>query len=199
MEIEEIYRMLKNTLSMDKKASISKNLILGWVLMIIIVAIGLYGNYKLLSTNEEPNPHFHFMYFQFEDGPNIDDEHGCFFILRAKHEVNISNPTMYSFYVSEFYRPYEDKRIHGITFRLNFSERYYVNGVPMGGDRNASYDWWTNGSSWTDDECIGFDMPKKEMNINIENGNWYEVIIKNAMDEIIYCDYFEYRDDGIVD
>jgi len=45
-------------------------------------------------------------------------------------------------------------------------------------------------------ETIGFDMPKKEMGIEIKEGELYNVEIENKEGELIYRGCFRYTCDG---
>ena len=140
------------------------------------------------------------MSFDVGDGANRDAYRGCFFTIRAKQNVNI-DPSKYFFYVTEqghipkaldfAFRDYEDQGEDDLS--------------PVGGDRNKSYRYddknWkiegmnveATGSSWSDSEYIGFDMPMANMGITIEKGAVYEVMIKNPDMEIVYQGSFVYQ------
>ena len=131
------------------------------------------------------------IYFTLDDGMNMDEERGCFFLIRAGKGVDI-DPSRYSFYVSEV--GYSPKK-------LDFALREYNDYDPYdpklnSGDRNASYNYEIEGKLWSDGEYLGFDMPMRDMNIDIQNGNIYEVMIKNPKNEVIYSDTFVYSRQG---
>ena len=139
-----------------------------------------------------PNPNsVTIMYFTVEDGTNINSERGCFFLIKAGKGVDI-DPSRYSFYVTEKgFSPH----------LLDFDKREYNDADPYGprldsGDLNGSYDWREEGDLWSDGEYIGFDMPMPDMNIEITEGNIYEVMIKNPNGERIYSDTFVYKSQG---
>lgn len=136
------------------------------------------------------------MSFDVKDGVNMDEEHGCFFTIRAKRSVDI-DPTKYSFYVSEE---------GGAPKKLDFAFRDYQDQTPAGGDRNKSYRF--DDKNWkiedmnseaayallSDGEYIGFDMPKANMRMDIEEGNVYEVLIKDPGMTVVYEGAFVYQE-----
>jgi len=123
-----------------------------------------------------------------EDGNNINDTLGCFFLLRSGQGIDI-DPKEHSFFVAE----------EGLSFsQLDFTPRYYnedKDRTPYGGDRNASgcpicenYDE----NNWQDGEYIGFDMPTEDMDIEIVDGNIYEVLIKKSRGDVVFKDTFTF-------
>jgi len=141
------------------------------------------------------------MKFSVEDGPNENDEVGCFFLIRAEKGVDL-DPSEYTFWVAEDGRSPQ---------KLNFQFRDYSQDamkVPEGGDRNATYRYDSSIKSgrwpdmpaeedrerWNDGEYLGFDMPTEELGINIINGNVYEVLIKDPNRDIVYRDTFVYKE-----
>ena len=124
------------------------------------------------------------------DGYNINESTGCFFILKAQGNTNI-DPERLSFHVAEKGYP---------IIKLDFDQRTYDSyGNPSGGDRNRTYNWTVDGELWSEGEYIGFDMPTKDMNIEIVDGNTYEVIIKNPKGELVFKGLFVYTRQGNVD
>ena len=169
--------------------AIMKEKTINIILIIIIIicccyAFLIYYLYIRIPPVSEPD----IMYFSVGDGMNYDDEHGCFFVIRAGKGVDI-NPYEYSIFVAE----------EGYSFKqLDFNFRYYwedENRTPFGGDRNASgcptCENFTR-EPWSDGEYIGFDMPMEGMDIDIINGAFYEVMIKDPNGEIVYKDSFVY-------
>ena len=166
--------------------------LVGAIIAAIVLFIALDDDsgssiYDLADTDEGVD----IMYFEVNDGTNIDEERGCFFLIRAGKGVDI-DPSRYSFYVTEKgFSPH----------LLDFTKREYNDADPYGprldsGDLNGSYNWKEEGDLLSDGECIGFDMPMPDMNIDIKSGNMYEVMIKNPKGERIYSDTFVYKAQG---
>ena len=159
-------------------------------LLVILSFIMMGCDDKKKDNDDDGDTYVDIMYFTLEDGQNMDEERGCFFVIRAGKGVNI-DPSRYSFYVSEVgYSPQN----------LDFDLREYndydpYDPKPNSGDRNASYNYKIEGNMWSDGEYIGFDMPMEDMNIDIKTGI-YEVMIKNPKDELIYSDTFAYTRQG---
>ena len=129
------------------------------------------------------------MHFTVEDGTSISSTHGCFPLICAGKNVDI-DPTKYHFYIAQKgHTPQE------LDFEIRTHES---DGTPSGGDRNSTYDYTLEGEKWSEGEYIGFDMPKKQMGINVVSGNIYEVSIHNKEGEMIYRGTFVYKG-GCVD
>ncbi|MDP7264673.1 MAG: hypothetical protein QGH39_03845 [Candidatus Thermoplasmatota archaeon] len=143
------------------------------------------------------------MAFEVRDGVNVDESQGCFFTIRAMKAVDI-DPSNYFFYVTETGR---SPKALDFAFR-DYEDQGEDDLSPVGGDRNKSYRYddknWkiegmnveATGSSWSDSEYIGFDMPMANMGITIEKGAVYEVMIKNPDMEIVYQGSFVYQQQG---
>ncbi|MDP6155412.1 MAG: hypothetical protein QF682_04640 [Candidatus Thermoplasmatota archaeon] len=139
------------------------------------------------------------MSFDVGDGANRDAYRGCFFTIRAKQNVNI-DPSKYFFYVTE--QGHIPKALE-FGFR-DCQDQGEDDLTPVGGDRNKSYRYddknWkvenmnveATGQMWSDGEYIGFDMPKKDMGIDIEEGKRYEVMIKDPSNIVVYQGAFVY-------
>ncbi len=160
-------------------------LILGGVFAAVVLGVtgGLYFWTSSMDVIDEGES---IMHFTVEDGNNMDDTYGCFFLIRAGKGVDI-DPSRHSFFVGE--KGFSPKK-------LGFSERRYDEGKPVGGDRNGTYDWTNEGPLWSDGEYIGFDMPKESMGIDPVDGKIYEVLIKNPGGEVIFKDSFVYSMQG---
>ena len=174
-----------------KSSALIVLIIVGILVVVGVLAAVVLGGAGVLyfwtSSMDMPDESVSIMHFTVEDGPNTDDAHGCFFIIRAGKGVNI-NPARHSFFVAE--RGYSPKK-------LDFSERGYNEGKPVEGDRNVTYDWTRDGALWSDGEYMGFDMPNQDnMKIDIVDGNIYEVMIKNPQGEVIFRDSFVYSEQG---
>lgn len=150
-------------------------------LLVVLILVLVLGITMIGSDNKKKD---NTMYFWVDEGANINDTNGGFFVIRAEKNVNI-NPVNYSFYVAE-----KGKEPH----RLDFDIRTYENGdIPSGGDRNGTYDYTTDGNNlWNDGEIIAFDMPMKHRGIEIKSGNIYVVSIKDPEGELTYRDTFIY-------
>ena len=166
------------------------------ILMVAITVVLAGVLYMWVISLADTDEGVDIMYFEVDDGTNLDNTHGCFFILRGGKGVDI-DPSKYSFYISEVgYSPQ----------KLNFALREYKEDDPYdpkyeSGDRNGTYDYRTEGDMWSDGEYIGFDMPmtknnERPMSINIKSGNVYEVMIKNPKNEKVYADTFVYSIQG---
>jgi len=167
------------------------------ILMVAITVVLAGVLYMWVISLADTDEDVDIMYFTLDDGDNIDEERGCFFLIRAGKGVNI-DPSRYSFYVSEVgYSPQ----------KLDFSLRAYKDDYPYGpddttGDRNKTYDYKVEGDLWNDGEYLGFDMPMKNnpnrpMQINIKTGV-YEVMIKNPKGAQVYSSTFSYTKQGFV-
>ncbi len=125
------------------------------------------------------------------DGINVDDNHGCFFLLRAGASMNISARN-YTFFVAEKGKSW---------VKLDLDYRYYDrNQTPYGGDQNRTYSstFPEEDPYWQVMEYIGFDMPTEDMGIEIVDRNIYEVMIKNQRGQVTYIDSFIYTCQGNV-
>jgi len=156
------------------------------ILITVVLAGVLYMWVISLADTDES---YTLMAFDVGDGNNIDDTHGCFFIILASLDVDI-DPYDYSFYVSE--KGDSPKK-------LDTTFREYLDSPPYGpdpnsGDLNKTQDWTEDGDLWSDGEYIGFDMPKESMNIDPKDGAIYEVLIKNPNGEVIFRDTFVYSE-----
>ncbi len=170
------------------------------ILMVAITVVLAGVLYMWVISMADTGGDVSIMAFEASDGVNKDEVHGCFFTIRAVKAVDI-DPSKYSFYVTETGRSPK---------KLDFAFRDYEDQgeddlSPVGGDRNKSYRYddknWkiedknveATGSSWSDGEYIGFDMPMASMGINIEKGAVYEVMIKDPNQEIVFTDTFVYQ------
>jgi len=140
---------------------------------------------SLANVREEPE----YLVATLDDGVNEDPFHGCFFTIRAGMGTNI-DPGRYSFYVAE--------NGHSPN-KLDFAIREYRDYAPYdpepdSGDRNRSYDHRIYGDMWSDGEYIGFDMPMEDLNIDINDGGQYEVLIKNSEGSVVLQDIFVYKE-----
>ena len=192
MYVKRIERMNKD----DEAVSPVIAIIL--MVTITVVLAGVLYMWVMSLAEIQDGPPLHA--FSIEDGPNESDTVGCFFLIRADSRVEI-NPRTHTFWVNEEGRS---------PRRLDFSFRDYSQDSmkrPEGGDRNASYRYdemmkagrWPDmpteeqNARWNDGEYLGFDMPADSSGINIVNGNKYEVIIKNAQDNMILQKTFVYK------
>ncbi len=163
-------------------------IVVGVILAIFIFSGLIYmWNLELAEISAGPREPF----FLVKDGNNTDAEHGCFFELTAVR-YNDFDPRGYSFYVGN------NNNNNTLPKILDFSTRTYSdNGTPMGGDKNSTI---SNYTDYTNDEyqrcgkgeVIAFDMPKKDMGIDVVDGNIYEILIKDPENFIIYRDTFVY-------
>ena len=156
--------------------------VVGILITVVLAGVLFMWTSSLADTDEGVT----IMHFNLDDGPNTDDTHGCFFLIRAGKGVDL-DPSRHSFFVNE--KGYSPKK-------LDFSERQYIGGQPAGGDRNVTFDWTVGGDLWSDQEYLGFDMPMEDMGINIAEGKVYEVMIKNPQGEVIFKDTFVYSTQG---
>ncbi len=156
--------------------------------IIIVSSLILFLIYSMWLNPQEPIIGPEIYIIKVEDGNNINDTHGCFFLLLSGSGVDI-DPKEHSFFVAE----------GGLSFsQLDFGFRYYnedEDQTPYGGDRNASgcpicenFDE----NNWQEGEYIGFDMPTRDMGIDIVDGNIYDVMIKDPGGNVIYRDSFVY-------
>ena len=124
-----------------------------------------------------------------DDGVNEDPFHGCFFTIRAGMGTDI-DPSRYSFYVAE--NGHSPKKLDFAIREYRDYEPY--DPEPDSGDRNRSYDHRMYGDMWSDGEYIGFDMPMEDMNIDINDGSQYEVLIMNSEGSVVLQDVFVYKE-----
>ena len=161
------------------------------ILMVAITVVLAGVLYMWVISLADTDEGVEIMYFTVEDGTNINSERGCFFLIKAGKGVDL-DPSRYSFYVTEKgFSPHS----------LDFNKRLYNDADPYGprldsGDLNGSYNWKEEGDLLSDGEYIGFDMPMPDMNIDIQEGNLYEVMIKNPKGERVYSDTFVYKQQG---
>ncbi len=175
-------------------------LIVVGVLVVLAVPIMAGVLYMWTISMADTEGDVSIMSFEVRDGVNRDAEHGCFFTIRAVKSVDI-DPSKYSFYVTETGR--SPKKLD-FAFR-NYEDQGEDDLTPVGGDRNKSYRYdnknWkiegmneeATGSSWSDGEYIGFDMPMAGMGITITKGTVYEVMIKDPNAQIVFTDTFVYQ------
>ena len=152
---------------------------------ITVVLAGVLYMWVISLSNDQPD--LELIVGSVDDGTNRDSDHGCFFLIRAGSGTNI-NPARYGFYVGEKGMPLK---------KLDQDIRTYSNdimNVPRGGDRNGTYDYSADGDLWNAGEYIGFDMPKKEMGIEIANGGVYEVMIRNPQGDSVFQRTFVYQE-----
>lgn len=155
------------------------------VMGLLLTIVGVLYMWTISRSNTDES--YTLMVFDVGDGNNIDDTHGCFFLILASKDVDI-DPYDYSFYVSEK---------GGSPKKLDTTFREYLDRPPYGpdpnsGDLNKTQDWTEDGALWSRGECIGFDIPMEDMGIKITDGNVYEVLIKNPKGEVIFKDTFRY-------
>ena len=161
----------------------------------IIGILSMFLMYMWVPEHDHIDEGVDIMYFTLDDGQNLDEERGCFFVIRAGKGVDI-DPSRYSFYVSQKgYRPQ----------KLDFALREYNDTDPYGpvltsGDRNGIYNYTLKGDLWSDGELIGFDMPMQNnpgrpMDVTIQTGI-YEVMIMNDKGEHVFSDTFSYTRQG---
>ena len=171
------------------------------ILMVAITVVLAGVLYMWVISMADTEGDVAIMAFEARDGVNKDEEHGCFFTIRAKQSVDI-DPSKYFFYVTETgqspkaldfgFRDYEDQGGDELT--------------PVGGDRNKSYryddkNWKTEGMNreatgqmWSDGEYIGFDMPMSSMGMDIVQGREYEVMIKDPNMQVVFEGDFIYQE-----
>ncbi len=156
------------------------------ILLILILASSNIGCTDKEKENQEKpmigitNAHWYFAYNRFINPDYV------FFLFNASEGINI-NPEQHSFYIG-----YWDETV-SVLRKFDFNNRTYdERGNPHGGDRNASFDYTADGNKlWNEGEIIAFDRPKKEMNLKVEIGRPYRVLIKNSQEEIIWeADWF---------
>ena len=157
------------------------------ILMVAITVVLAGVLYMWVISLADTDEGVSIMHFTVEDGNNKADTKGCFFLIRAGKGVDI-DPKRHAFFVAE--KGYSPKK-------LETSFREYKDSAPYGpdpnsGDLNKTYDWTQDGDLWSDQEYIGFDMPKESMGIDPSDGNVYEVLIKNPKGEVIFKDTFVY-------
>ena len=181
MEIRKARKMI------NEEEAVSPVIAIILMVAITVVLAGVLYMWVMSLVDPEEDPEF--IVATLDDGVNGDTRHGCFFTIRAGMRTNI-DPTRYSFSVAEAgYSPQ----------KLNFAIREYRDYAPYdpepdSGDRNKSYDYGMNGDMWGDGEYIGFDMPMEDMNIKINDGGQYEVLIRNSRGTVIYQNTFVYKE-----
>jgi len=126
------------------------------------------------------------------DGYNIDEERGCFFILLACKRVHI-DPSEHTFWIAE----------EGKTPKiLSFEFRHYGqdgNWTPRGGDRNKTYVYEgsseseKDGGIWEAGEAIAFDMPLRDLELDIKDQTVYEISIRNKYQFVLWQGEFVYK------
>ncbi len=168
---QDVHRHIMNNQNIQHRKKIRLKYIIPIVIMsvpIILILTILF----LYSLPDEPRPQSIRLRASIEDGNDTDSKHGCFFRLKAGNGTNV-DPRDYWFMVS----------VKGYSPRkLNISFREYANdscSTPFGGDLNSSFDWNEDDMRWTEGEYIGFDMPMDKVNLTVQDGMTYEVIITN--------------------
>ena len=154
-------------------------------ILVLVILVGVFDMWviTLADTEEGVSP----PWFTIEDGHNTNDSRGCFFIIMVMSRGEDIDSFEHSFFVSE--KGYAPKE-------LDFSERQYIEGQPVGGDRNATFEWTQTDDIQSYQEYVGFDMPMEDMGINITDGNVYEVLIINPESVVIFKDTFVYSKQG---
>ena len=172
---------------MNEEEAVSPVIAIILMVAITVVLAGvLYMWVMSLSNTQEE---IEMVVATVEDGVNTDHRHGCFFTIRAGMGTNI-DPGRYSFSVAEM--GYSPKK-------LDFAIREYRDYTPYdpesdSGDRNKSYDYGMDGDMWSDGEYIGFDMPMEDMNIDIQEGYQYEVMVRNSKSAAVFRGTFVYKE-----
>jgi len=167
-----------------------------WILVPVAIIVSLVIVYSFSVLIDTISPHHPidergWVNAKVEDGPNVDDTHGCFFLLRAGRFMNIKAQD-YTFFVGEEGKP---------LVELDWDYRYHDgNGTPHGGDRNYTYPptFTDEDPYWQESEYIGFDMPTKDMGIEIVDGEVYVVLIKYPPGAPAFQDTFVYTCQGNV-
>ena len=157
------------------------------ILMVAITVVLAGVLYMWVISLADTSEGVSIMHFTVEDGTNKDDTHGCFFLIRAGKGVDL-DPMRQSFFVAE--KGYSPKKLDNADREYKLSDPYGPD--PDSGDLNTTYDWTSDGDLWSDQEYIGFDMPKESMDIDPTDGAIYEVLIKNPKGEVIFKDTFVY-------
>lgn len=113
------------------------------------------------------------LHIKIIDGNNTNSEEGCFFVLLAEKGVDI-DPSKYSFYVSKL--QYSPNKLDLNEYRNNTVTNYTADGNNI----------------WNEGEIIGFNMPKEDIDIEINDGMQYDVLIKNSKSENVFRNDFKY-------
>ena len=157
-----------------------------WIITAIIILVASsFFVFLVLEKKEEKEE----MDIDVLDGYNIDSEHGCFFILYAGKGVQM-NIDKYSFWVGE---KGESSKKLDIDFRRYAQD---TNQTPLDGDRNSSYLYSGDrevGGIWGLGQAIAFDMPRRNLGIEIEDGKIYMICIKNKNRDVIWHGEFIYH------
>ena len=165
-------------IAMDRPSLGHKILIYGFLVLTLLVVV---ISYFVIVKTRTGRPEEDEMNFTIEDGNMCWPQRiGCFFLIRAGENVSI-DPNQYSFYVG----------VKGnIPMKLSMEPRSYtINGTPMGGDWNTTYDYKEDGDLWSEGEYLAFDVPRQYSKDEIPE-NLHEVLIKNPSGKVIFKDTF---------
>ena len=183
---------------MDKITSVLKILRIILISLVVLAIGAIILDYYWFIPIHEPDDSFEpIMHFSLEDGDNWNDTNGCFFLMRAGLGVRSIDPKNYTFLIAEKGDP-----LHELDFNVR---TYDEKGTPLGGDRNSTFNYTLekhdvggvySDEFWNYEEYIGFDMPKKEMGIEIKDQRIYEVQIIDPKGKLIFKDTFVYASRG---